>query len=466
MSNISVIGAGYVGLVTAACFAELGHRLTLLEIDPERLSTLERGVLPVHEPGLPELWQRHWAEGRLRVTSNYTLGLEGSEFAFVAVGTPSTTNGKPDLRWVRQAARSIADAACGPMTVVLKSTVPVGTADMVARIIARYSRSNYSLPVVSNPEFLREGLAVFDFMHPTRVVVGSDDRKAAEAVAELYEPLDSPMIMCDSRTAEMSKYASNVFLAARISFINEIALLCDECGVDVVQVAKVAGMEPRCGDGYLGAGLGWGGSCLPKDVKGLLYMAKSRRVPSPLVRSVLRINQRQPGVVVGKLKRLLGSLEGKTIGVLGLSFKANSDDMRHASSLSVIALLQEQGCQVRAYDPVAMKRAAQLLPAVTFCSDAYEVAAGSDGLILVTEWDEFKELDMRRLRSLMNDPILVDGRNFYDPEELTQAGFICEGVGRRGVGSKKAETALTSSRKEVRQPALSGASSSRNTLSQ
>ena len=449
--RISVIGAGYVGLTTAACFAELGHRVSLLEIDPERLNSLEQGVLPLHEPGLPELWQRHWAEGRLRLTSDYEQGLDGSEFAFIAVGTPSTTNGKPELRWVRSAARSIAEAANGPIIVVNKSTVPVGTADLVAGIIARCKRSNHDLPVVSNPEFLREGWAVYDFLHPARVVVGSTDMNAAQAVAQLYEPLGCPIILCDAGTAEISKYASNAFLAARISFINEIALLCDKFGVDVADVAKVVGLESRCGEGYLGAGLGWGGSCLPKDVRGLIYMAASQRVSAPLLRSVLKVNLRQPRMVVGKLQRLLGSTQGKTVGLLGLSFKPDSNDMREASSLSVISLLEEQGCQIKAFDPVAMESAAKLMPTVTYCADAYEVAKGSDAIILVTDWDEFKELDMRRICSLMKCPILIDGRNFYDPEEMTQAGFIYEGVGRGGISRRTPEVALA--KREV-QPEL------------
>lgn len=452
---ISVIGAGYVGLVTAACFAELGHRVTLLENDPERLNSLEHGLLPVHEPSLPELWQHHWAEGRLRLTSDYEQGLDASEFAFIAVGTPSTTNGKPNLRSVCSAARSIAEATNGPIIVANKSTVPVGTADLVAGVIARYKRSNHDFAVVSNPEFLREGWAVYDFLHPSRVVVGSADMNAAQAVAELYEPLGCPIILCDAGTAEMSKYASNAFLATRISFINEIALLCDKFGVDVADVARVTGMESRCGDGYLGAGLGWGGSCLPKDVRGLIYMAASQRVSAPLLRSVLKVNLRQPRVVVAKLQRLLGSTEGKTVGILGLSFKPNSDDMREASSLSVISLLEEQGCRIKAYDPAAMKTAAKLLPTVICCADAYEVARGSDALILVTEWDEFKGLDMRRISALMNCPILIDGRNLYDPEEMIQAGFIYEGVGRRGMSGKK--TGAASVKKET-QPVLSGIS--------
>jgi UDPglucose 6-dehydrogenase len=457
MRNMCVIGAGYVGLVTAACFAELGHRVTLLEIDPEKVNALEQGVLPVYEPGLPELWQRHRAGGRLHLTNDYKRGLEDSEFAFVAVGTPSTKNGKPDLRWVRSAARGIAEAANGHIVVVNKSTVPVGTAELVASIIARYRRSGQDFAVVSNPEFLREGCAVFDFMHPMRVVVGSSDAYAAQAVVQLYEVLERPIILCDVRTAEMSKYASNAFLATRISFINEIALLCDKLDVNVTDVAKVVGMEPRCGDGYLGAGLGWGGSCLPKDVRALIHMASSQGASSPLLRSVAKVNYGQPRIVVTKLQRLLGSLEGKTIGILGLSFKPDSDDMREASSLSVSFLLEEQGCLVKAYDPKAMGTATKLMPSVTYCADAYEVARGSDALVLVTDWDEFKELDMRRVSSSMNYPILIDGRNFFDPEEMIEAGFIYDGVGRGSMVRGKQEAASIKPRVEEAQLAVSGA---------
>ena len=456
MRNISVIGAGYVGLVTAVCFAELGHKVTLLEIDPKKLRALERGMMPISEPDLPELWEQNWAKGRLAVTGDYVRGLLGAEFVFIAVGTPSASNGKPDLKWVRSAAKSIAETASGPMIVVTKSTVPVGTAEIITGILARYGSNNHRFPVVSNPEFLREGLAVYDFMHPTRVVVGSSDQNAADAVAELYEPLDSPTIICDSRTAEMSKYASNVFLATRISFINEIASLCDACGVDVVKVAKVAGMEPRCGDGYISAGLGWGGSCLPKDVRGLIHMARSHGVSLPLVHAVQNINQGQPHVLIGKLSRQLGSLKGRTIGVLGLSFKPDTDDMREARSLPVISLLEEEGCQVKAYDPVAMETTAKYLPTVTYCTDAYEVAAGSDALILITEWDEFRELDMKRVSSLMKRPILIDGRNLYDPEEMFQAGFIYEGIGRGHIEDREPQgIAGTDRRKKIR-PVLSG----------
>jgi UDPglucose 6-dehydrogenase len=436
MSNISVIGAGYVGLVTAAGFAELGHNVTLVEIDPERVTTLECGVLPINEPGLADLWRRHQTEGRISVTGNYLQGLLGAEFAFIAVGTPSTRNGKPDLKYVRLAAKSIAEAASAPLVVVIKSTVPVGTADLVTGVLSRYNRNGQSITVVSNPEFLREGLAVFDFMNPTRVVVGGADPSAIDAVAKLYEPLNVPTVICDSGTAEMSKYASNVFLATRISFMNEIALLCDEYGVDVVKVASIMGLDPRFGRDYLNAGLGWGGSCLPKDVRGLIYIAKSRGIPLRLVSAVQRINQQQPYVVVRKLRRLLGFLEGKTIGIFGLSFKPNSDDMREASSLALISLLKEQGCQVKAYDPLAMETAAKLMHEVTYCGDAYEVARGSDALVLVTEWKEFKELDMHTISSLMNQPIIVDGRNLYDPDEMSGKGFTYEGIGRRSTKAR------------------------------
>lgn len=454
MSNITVIGAGYVGLVTATCFAEMGHRVTLLEIDAERINTLEKGVLPVHEPGLPELWQRHWQEGRLHLSRDYQMGLADSEFAFIAVGTPSGTNGKPDLKWVRSAAKSIAQAASSPLIVVNKSTVPVGTAEVVTGIIAREKRNSHDFAVVSNPEFLREGWAVFDFLHPDRVVVGSSDEEAAQAVAKLYEPLGCPIIRCDTGTAEMIKYTANAFLATKISFINEIASLCDKLGVDVKEVARVVGMDKRIGPASMGAGLGWGGSCLPKDVRALISMAGSQRVPVPLLHSVVKVNQKQPRLAVAKLKKRLGSLEDKTIGILGLSFKPNSDDMRQASSLSLISILQKEGCLVKAYDPEAMPTAAKLLPTVALCADAYEVAAGSDALVLVTEWDEFKELDMRRVSATMKYPVLIDGRNLYDPAEMIQAGFIYEGMGRRGTKYQRPETASSLSRKKEMQPAL------------
>ncbi|HEY98260.1 MAG TPA: UDP-glucose/GDP-mannose dehydrogenase family protein [Dehalococcoidia bacterium] len=432
MSNISVIGAGYVGLSTAACFAELGHNITLIEIDPEKLTALKNGLMPISEPGLNEMWQRNKQEDRINVTNNHMDGLLGAEFAFIAVGTPAASNGKPDLKWVRLAAKNIAEAASGPMVIVIKSTVPIGTAEIIDRIVSYNDRNGHSLPVVSNPEFLREGAAIYDFMHPSRVVIGSSSQEAIDVVSKLYKPLDSPIITCDNRTAEMSKYACNAFLATRISFMNEIALLCDEYSVDIVKVAKIMGLDPRFGSGYLNAGLGWGGSCLPKDLKGLIHMAKSRGFPARLLRAVQQINQQQVYIVIRKLHWLLGNLEGKTIGILGLAFKPNSDDVREARSLLIISLLENEGCRIKAYDPdpTAMQNAGKLKIDVTYCANAYEVAKDSDAIVLVTEWEEFKELDMPAMASMMNQPIIVDGRNLYDPDEMIQAGFLYEGIGR------------------------------------
>jgi UDPglucose 6-dehydrogenase len=452
MKNISVIGAGYVGLVTAACFAELGHKVKLLEIDLQKLSALERGVIPISEPGLPDMWKRNQAEGRISVTANYIEGLLGADFVFIAVGTPSTYSGKPDLKYVRLAAKNIAEAASGPMIVVIKSTVPVGTAGIVEEILTRYGRNGHNLPVVSNPEFLREGVAVFDFMNPTRIVVGASNQNAADAVNNLYKTIDSPTIMCDNQTAEMSKYASNVFLATRISFINEIARLCEEYGVDVVQVEKILGKDPRCGDGYIRAGLGWGGSCLPKDVRGLLYMAKNRGVRLPMLSTVQQINQRQPHLLIERIRRLIGSLEGKTIGVLGLSFKPGTDDMREACSLLVIALLEEQGCYIKAYDPLAMKEAAKLMPQLNYCNDAYEVAKDSNALILITGWDEFNKLDMNKMSSMMKNPVIVDSQNFFNPDEMIKQGFIYEGVSRDITGFGKLEAIAVGNQKQRLHP--------------
>jgi len=434
VTKVSVIGGGYVGLVTAAGFADLGHSVCVLEIDPCKTRSLERGILTIDEPGLPESWQRNREQGRISVTGDYIKGLLDAEFAFVSVGTPSTRTGRPDLKSLYTAVRRIAETASGPLVVVVKSTVPVGTAEVVAGILARYGRDGRRFAVVSNPEFLREGYAVHDFMNPTRIVIGGSDRKAIDAVAGLYERIKAPVITCDNRTAEMSKYASNVFLAARISFMNEIASLCEEYGVNVSRIAEIMGFDPRFGKGYLNAGLGWGGSCLPKDVDGILHMAKSRGVKLRMISAAQKINKQQPQLVMEKLHRLLGPLENKTIGILGLAFKPNTCDMRCASSVTLISLLREQGCSIKAYDPLAMKAAAELGLEISYCADAYEVARDSDALVLVTEWGEFKDLAMSVLCSSMTNPVFIDGRNFFDPDAMLEAGFLYEGIGRRTSG--------------------------------
>ena len=439
MSHISIIGAGYVGLVTAACFAELGHSVNLLEIDPEKINALNHGILPISEPGLTDLWHSNQAKGNIHVTDSYIKGLLGAEFAFIAVGTPSTRSGKSNLKAVRTAARSIAETASGPLIVVLKSTVPIGTAKLFSEVLEKYGQGGHAIPVVSNPEFLREGAAVYDFMNPTRVVIGASNQQAAARVAKLFRPLDSPIIMCDNSTAEMSKYASNVFLATRISFMNELANLCESYDVDVAQVAQIMGLDPRFGSGYLNAGVGWGGSCLPKDVRALIFMAKASGVPLRLLPAVEQVNRQQSRIVINKLNRLVGPLKGKTIGILGLSFKPDSDDIREASSLAIIRQLEDQDCVIRAYDPVAMGVTAKIKPHLVYCKDAYEAARGADALVLVTEWSEFEKVNMSVIYSLMNQPIIIDGRNFFNPDEMVRQGFIYEGIGRRGATHKWSE---------------------------
>jgi UDPglucose 6-dehydrogenase len=440
--KISIIGAGYAYLVTAACLADFDHQITMIETDPKVLARLERGWLGVNEPGLADLWNRNRVGMRINIASNYAQGLEGADFAFIAVGTPSGRNGKPDIKFVRNAAKCIAETASGSLIVVLKSTVPVGTAELVTDIISQHSRNGYRFSVVSNPEFLREGMAVKDFMNPSRIVVGGNDRNDIDAVAALYTGLSSPLITCDSKTAEISKYVSNTFQATTTSFINEIALLCDECGADVKKVAEIAGLDSHRDSSDMKAGLGWGGRSLPRDVRGLIYMADTYRVPFPLMHAVQRVNERQPRVVVEKLRDLVGSLQDKTVGILGLSFKPGSNDMIEARSVEVVKLLQENGCRIKAYDPVAMEEAARIMPGVTYCQDAYNVATGSDALILVTDWDEFKELNLKKIASLMNRPVMVDSRNLYNPEEMIRAGFLYDGIGHRITGQKTSDNAL------------------------
>jgi UDPglucose 6-dehydrogenase len=440
--KISIVGAGYVCLTTAACLAELGHKVTLIEPNTKKISALESGLLQVNEPDLTELWKRNLTRGRIVITDSYSKGIRGADFTFIAVSTMSSRTGKPDLKWVRVVARNIAQASSGPLIVVLKSTVPLGTAHLVRDLMVRYSRNGHSISVVSNPEFLGEGTAVHDFMNPTKTVVGGSDQKDIDAVAALYANLNSPIITCDNNTAEISKYASNTFVATSISFINEIALLCDECGADIKKVTEIAGLDNRQGEG-ISAGLGWGGGRLPKDVRGLIYLADTYRVPFPLMHAVERINQRQPRLVVEKLQYLIGSLRGKTIGILGLSFKAGSSEMLEARSIEVVRLLQDRGCKVKAYDPMAMEEAARIMPGVIYCEDVYKVADGSDALVLVTEWDEFKRLDFRKIASLMNRPVMVDGQNLFNPEEMTRAGFLYDGIGRRALGQKNPGEATT-----------------------
>lgn len=441
MKNICVLGAGYVGLVSGACFADLGNNVVILDIDERKINGLRQGDVPIFEPGLSELIVRNVRAGRLDFTTSYSEGLRQAEFVFVAVGTPSGVDGEAEMQYVRMAAESIAEHIDHPLIIINKSTVPVGTGDWVADIIRKRQRDPIPFWVVSNPEFLREGSAIYDFMNPDRVVLGSLHREAAEKVAQLHAPLRARIQITDLRTAEMIKYASNAFLATRISFINEIATICERLGADVKDVAIGMGYDKRIGPHFLDAGLGFGGSCFPKDVRALEHMALVHGAHPQLLRAVLDINQHQRRQVVVKLREMLGGLDERRFGLLGLSFKPNTDDMREAPSLDIARQLVREGGQVQAYDPVAMAVAGRLLPGVNLVESAYQAAEGADAVILVTEWNEFRHLDMARLKAAMSGDVLVDGRNTWDPDEMAALGFRYAGVGRQASGDRRHVTA-------------------------
>ncbi len=432
MKRISVIGVGYVGLVTGACFADLGNDVVCLDVNEERIENLKQGILPIYEPGLEEVVRRNMNAGRLSFTCSYSEALNASkaDLVFIAVGTPEGVDGEADLRYVRQVAETIAEVMDHPLIIINKSTVPVGTGDWVADIVRSKQPRPIPFSVVSNPEFLREGSAILDFMNPDRIVLGSLDRDAAEMVAQLYFPLRAPIMITDLRTAEMIKYASNAFLATKISFINEIANICEALGADVKEVAAGMGYDKRIGRAFLDAGLGYGGSCFPKDVKALSHMANIQGRHPQMLEAVMQINADQRRSVVAKVRELLGGLRGKTIGILGLAFKPNTDDIREAPALDIIAMLQREGAQVKAYDPVAMPNAMRVLDRVVFAQDAYDLVAGCDAVILATEWNEFKNIDLNRVKASMKQPVIVDGRNLYDPDLMRRHGFTYRGMGR------------------------------------
>ncbi len=442
MKNIAVIGVGYVGLVSGACFADLGNRVICLDINAERIANLKQNILPIYEPGLEELVERNVKAGRLSFTTSYAEAIQEAEFVFIAVGTPSDVDGQADLRYVRMATESIADVMDHPLIIVNKSTVPVGTGDWVAEIIHNRRPDAPEFAVVSCPEFLREGSAISDFMNPDRTVLGSTHKDAAAKVAQLHLPLRSAIMITDLRTAEMIKYASNAFLATKISFINEIANICEALGADVKEVAAGMGLDKRIGRFFLDAGIGWGGSCFPKDVKALAYMAETEGRHPHLLHAVMDINADQRQAPVRKLREIFAEdLKGKVIGLLGLAFKPNTDDMRDAPSIDIVHSLLRAGAKVRAYDPVAMPGASGLLPDVKMMPDPYTLAEGADALILVTEWNEFKHLDLARIKTALCTPVLIDGRNIYDPQTMAALGFIYRGIGRGYNGEGVSESA-------------------------
>jgi UDPglucose 6-dehydrogenase len=430
LSRVAVIGAGYVGLTTAACLADLGNDVVVVDVNREKIDLLLKHEVPFYEPGLTELVRRNAESHRLRFTTSYADAVPGAEYAIIAVSTPEGEGGEADLSYVEAAAASIADHMTGPLVVVNKSTVPPLTGDMVSEVLRRHN-SKHQAHVVSNPEFLREGSAIQDFMHPDRVVVGGHDRGAAEKVAKLYEPLEAPILITPNiYTAEMVKYASNAFLAARISFINEIARICERVDADAKLVAEGMGLDKRIGPHYLDAGIGYGGSCFPKDVKALAALAERFDYHPELLHAVMDINRDQRMLVIDKLREAIDGLHDKVVGLLGLAFKPNTDDLREAPSLDIARVLLAAGAHVRGYDPAAMERMQAIVPDMEYSRDPYELAAGADALIVITEWNEFRHLDMVRIKTSMRRPVVIDGRNIYVPAEMREMGFTYRGIGR------------------------------------
>ena len=432
--NICVVGTGYVGLVTGAVFADLGNDVVCVDNDQKKIEALRAGQMPIYEPGLEEMVVRNKDDARLSFTTDLPGAVRQSDVIFIAVGTPPKDTGETDLSHVEAVATQIGRSMDRYKVVVNTSTVPVGTGEFVREVITRHQPRPIDFDVVSNPEFLREGSAIEDTLRPDRIVIGAPNQQVAMTLVELYAPLERPMIITDLPSAEVIKYASNGFLAAKISFINAIANICENAGADVSQVMKGMGLDSRIGMQFLQAGLGYGGSCFPKDVDSLIHTASRFGYDFKLLRSVVEINKERASHLVDMMRKAMGGLEDKTIAVLGLAFKPNTDDMREAKSIEVVRLLHAAGAQVRAYDPVAMANAKALMPeGVVFCESAYEAAAGADGVALLTEWNEFKYLNLDRLRGLLRHRLIFDARNLYEPERMRRLGFEYYSIGRKPV---------------------------------
>jgi len=431
--KIGVVGTGYVGLVVGACLAETGNTVVCVDNNRAKVDALRRGEIPIYEPGLNEMIPRNVAEDRLRFTTDLAEAVRSSEVLFIAVGTPQDGDGSADLTYVLQVAEGIAKAMDGFRVVITKSTVPVGTSALVKKKLAEGTKHPFA--VVSNPEFLKEGTAVDDFLKPDRVVIGTDDPKVEQTMRQLYEPFvrtGNPIMVMDHASAEISKYAANAMLATRISFMNEIANLCDQVGADVREVRHAMGRDSRIGPSFLFPGVGYGGSCFPKDIKALIRVGRDHGVEMRVVEAVDRANEAQKVILLPRLEGVLGGLEGKTIALWGLAFKPKTDDMRAAPALSIIEQLLEKGASVRAYDPKAGHEAKRTLgQRITYCTRSYEALEGADALLVVTEWNEFREPDFARMKSLLRRPVIFDGRNIYDPAEMKRQGFEYQGIGRR-----------------------------------
>jgi len=431
--QIAVIGTGYVGLVTGACFAEFGVDVTCVDLDTEKVEKLKRGIIPIYEPGLDKIVEKNVAAGRLHFTTETKSAVEDALVVFLAVGTPPKTDGTPDMSYYRQAAADIAGAINGYKVLVTKSTVPVGTGKWLREFVTTGLAVETDFGVASNPEFLREGAAIEDFMRPDRVVVGSNEERAIEVMRDLYRPLsliETPIVITSLEAAELIKYAANAFLATKITFINEIANLCDAIGCDVHDVARGMGMDNRIGRKFLHPGPGYGGSCFPKDTRALTTVGDSFGVETRIVDAVVEANEYQRSAMISKIEKLVGDLNGKTIGVLGLSFKPETDDMRESPATDIINEMTKRGARVKAFDPVAMAEAHHYLPDIDYAADEYDAIEGADALVIITEWNQFRALDMERVKSLLKSPCIADLRNIYEPDDMRGMGFEYVGVGR------------------------------------
>lgn len=431
--HIAVIGTGYVGLVTGACFAEFGVEVTCVDVDVQKVENLNNGIIPIYEPGLDKIVEKNAAAGRLHFTTDITSSVESAQVVFLAVGTPPREDGTPDMSYYRQAAFDIAQSVNGYKVLVTKSTVPVGTGKWLRDFVTANLKVDTEFGVASNPEFLREGAAIEDFMHPNRVVIGSNEERAVEVMKDLYRPLyliETPIVITSLEAAELIKYAANAFLATKITFINEIANLCDAIGCDVHDVARGMGMDNRIGRKFLHPGPGYGGSCFPKDTRALTTVADQFGVETRIVDAVIEANDRQRDAMIPKIEKLVGNLQGKHIGVLGLSFKPETDDMRESPATDIIKALISRGATVKAFDPVAMPEARHFLPDIEYAVDEYDAISGADALVIITEWNQFRALDMEKVKSLLRLPKIADLRNIYEPRDMRELGFEYVGVGR------------------------------------
>lgn len=428
--KISVIGTGYVGLVLGACLAKLGNRVFCIDIDKKKIAKLQKGISPIYEPGLEEIIKKELRRKKISFHTSFKDSIVQSEAVFIAVGTPQRRDGKADLSYVEAAAHEIGKNLNGYKLIITKSTVPVGTGQQVKKIIQEHYKGDFD--IASNPEFLREGHAVEDFLNPDRIVIGTETARARDIMLAIYEPLDFPKVTTTVESAEMIKYASNAFLATKISFINEIANICEKVGADVEDVARGMGLDSRIGPSFLKAGIGWGGSCFPKDVHALNQIAGTSGYDFKLLKAVIEVNAKQRAFVLNKLEELFGNLKGKKICVLGLAFKANTDDVRESVAIEIIRTLVGLGAKIKTYDPKAMATAMNVLSDdIIFCKDAYKAAKNSDVLIIVTEWSEFGKLDYKKIKKLLREPIIIDGRNLLNPQKMQKLGFRYFGVGRK-----------------------------------